>query len=73
MINLRLARKNREVNPQSWTNLYEKLVSQKIRERYSIDQELALHRQRDEKPEEFAEYYAYVEQCKTEIKELMND
>lgn len=48
---------------------YEYLIVSKIRERYTIDQELALLRQRDAKPEEFAEYNTYVEQCKLEVKE----
>lgn len=51
---------------------YEQLVVSKIRERYTIDQELAILRQRDTKPEEFAEYNSYVEQCKTEAKEVVN-
>lgn len=48
---------------------YPSLVTEKIRERYSIDAELAILRQRDEKPEEFAAYNAYAEQCKKEAKE----
>lgn len=51
---------------------YEQLVVFKIRERYTIDQELAILRQRDTKPEEFAEYNSYVEQCKVEAKEAVN-
>lgn len=51
---------------------YEQLVVSKIRERYTIDQELAILRQRDTKPQEFAEYDAYVEQCKTDAKEVIN-
>lgn len=43
---------------------YESLVISKIREKYTIDQELAILRQRDTKPEEFDEYNAYVENCK---------
>lgn len=45
---------------------YEKRVVNRIREVYSVDDELALLRQRDTKPEEFAEYNAFVEQIKTE-------
>ena len=47
---------------------YEQLVEQKIRTRYTISDELALLRQRDTKPLEFAEYNAYCEQCKAEAK-----
>lgn len=67
-MNLKLAKKNREVKPQSWKKLYESEIIRKIRERYTINQELAILRQRDTKPEEFAEYNAYVEQCKAEVK-----
>ena len=52
--------------------LYEQLIISKIRSRYTIDQELAILRQRDVKPIEFAEYNAYVEQCKVEAKEEVN-
>ena len=48
---------------------YEEQVVAKIRERYSVDDELAILRQRDTKPEEFEAYNAYAEQCKKEIKE----
>ena len=51
---------------------YEQLIISKIREKYTIDQELAILRQRDTKPQEFAEYNAYVEQCKAEAKEVIN-
>ena len=50
---------------------YEKLVEQLIRERYTLGQELAILRQRDTKPEEFAEYNAYAEKCKTQAKEQL--
>ena len=43
---------------------YKQLVSEYIREKYSIDDELAILRQKDAKPEEYAEYYAYAEECK---------
>lgn len=45
---------------------YEQRVVNRIREVYSIDDELAILRQRDTKPEEFAEYNAYVEKVKAE-------
>ena len=68
-MNLRLARKNREANPESWDRLYEAEIIHKIRKRYSVNQELAILRQRDTKTEEFAEYNAFVEKCKAEVKE----
>ena len=47
---------------------YEAMVSTFIREKYSVDDELAILRQRDTKPEEFAEYNAYAEDCKARAK-----
>ena len=47
---------------------YISLVDSKIRRRYSISSELAILRQRDSKPKEFAEYNAYAEACKAEAK-----
>ncbi len=67
-MNLRLAKKNREVSPESWDRLYENLIIKEIRKRYSVNQELAILRQRDVKPEEFAKYNAFVEECKAKIK-----
>lgn len=49
---------------------YAQLVSEYIREKYSIDDELAILRQKDEKPEEYAAYYAYAEECKARAREL---
>lgn len=48
--------------------LYKKEVRRRIRMRYDIDDELALERQKDKKPEEWAEFNAYCEQCKAEVK-----
>lgn len=47
---------------------YEDLIVSKIRKKYSVNQELAILRQRDTKPEEYQEYFDYVEQCKLEVK-----
>ncbi len=41
-------------------------VIARVREVYSVDDELAILRQRDTKPEEFAEYNAFVEKIKAE-------
>nr|DAL84693.1 MAG TPA: hypothetical protein [Caudoviricetes sp.] len=50
---------------------YEQRVQQSIRERYSVDEELAILRQRDTKPDKFAAYYEYAEQCKAQAKKQM--
>lgn len=48
--------------------LYANLVSKLIRERYSVDDEMAILRQRDTKPEEYAYYNAFCEECKRKAK-----
>ena len=47
---------------------YKERVERLIRERYSVTDELGILRQRDTKSEEYAEYYAFAEQCKAEAK-----
>ena len=51
---------------------YENRIVAEIRKKYNVNQELAILRQRDTKPEEFAEYNEYVEQCKAKVKEELN-
>ena len=51
---------------------YPQLVENKIRTKYSVSAELAILRQRDTKPEEFAEYNAFCELCKAEAKTELN-
>lgn len=50
---------------------YEAEVVRLIRERYDLNAELAILRQRDTKAEEFAEYTAFAEACKTQAKERL--
>ena len=52
---------------------YEQRVVNRIREKYSIDDELAILRQRDTKPEEFTEYNAFVEKVKAEERGASNE
>jgi hypothetical protein len=49
---------------------YEQRVVNRIREVYSVDDELAILRQRDTKPEEFEQYNAFVEKIKAEEREV---
>lgn len=49
-------------------NDYRDYVDRLIRRRYSVSAELSVLRQRDVKPEEFAEYNAYAEECKARAK-----
>lgn len=58
-----------EYTPAPYTTAeYEAEVERRIRERYSVSQELAILRQRQAKPEEFAAYDAYAETCKAEAR-----
>ena len=57
------ARKQKQDNDE-----YENKVVALIRQKYNINQELAILRQRDTKPLEYQEYYDYVEQCKKQVK-----
>lgn len=41
-------------------------VGELVRARYSVSDELAILRQKDSKPEEFAAYNAFAEACKAE-------
>ena len=50
---------------------YDAAVSDLIRARYSLDAELAILRQRDTKPSEFAAYNAFAEQCKAQAREQL--
>ncbi len=52
---------------------YENKIVSLIRKKYNVNQELAILRQRDTKPEEFAEYNNYVEECKRIVKEGNNE
>ena len=58
------ARKQKE-NKVNCKREIEKLIALK----YDIRDELAIQRQKNIKPEEYEEYYNYVEQCKKEVKE----
>ena len=50
---------------------YKSLVEELIREKYTISDELAIQRQRDEKPEDFNNYYQFCEDCKLEAKKKL--
>lgn len=52
-----------------WQSIdYDEAVNAKIRERYDLSNELAILRQRDEKPDEYQAYYDYCEECKAFVK-----
>ena len=52
---------------------YENLIEALIRQKYSVSDELAIMRQRDDKPEEFAAYNTYAEECKALARTVFNE
>ena len=54
---------------------YEDLVVGLIREKYSLNEELALHRKSmfNTDNEEFTNYYAYVEDCKSRARQWIEE
>ena len=71
MIFANLIKKNKEFSPDAFDRVYSSEITKLIRKKYSLDRELAILRQRDSKPEEFAEYNSYAEECKAQIKQLL--
>lgn len=57
-----------EIENQTPEIPYEQRVVNLIRQRYSVDDELAIQRQKDDKPDEWQEYYDYCEWCKNEVR-----
>lgn len=51
---------------------YEQYIVYLIRKRYTQNDEFAILRQKDTKPDEYAEYDSYCEQCKAQAKTLFN-
>lgn len=59
---IELAKKNGTIG-----RIKAKLVDDKISEKYSVSHQIAILRQKEEKPEEFKEFYAFAEKCKEEV------
>ena len=55
-----------EIKKETPSIPYEQRVVKRIREKYSVDDELALLRQRVLKADEFEEYFDFVEKVKAE-------
>ena len=61
-----------ETASEEYQPTYEEKVVELIREKYTIDNELAILRQRDTKKAEFEEYFEFCEQCKLIAKNGQN-
>ena len=58
-----------ELECSSFSLTYEQRIVSRIRQKYSVDDELAILRQRDSKPDEFSAYNEFVEKIKAEERE----
>lgn len=56
-----------ELSEQSQS--YEDKVNSLIRAKYSLSEELAILRQKEEKPDEYKAYFDYCEKCKADVKQ----
>lgn len=54
-------------------SLKKQWINEEIRKIYSIDDEIAILRQQNEKPEEYAEWNAKVEEIKARVAEAIHD
>jgi hypothetical protein len=61
-----------ETASEEYVPTYEEKVIDLIREKYTIDDEFAILRQRYSKPEEFDRYFNFCEQCKLIAKNEQN-
>lgn len=60
---------SKRAEQEYWQNVdYAAAVNAEIRKLYTDSEEFAILRQKDEKPEEYAKYYADCEQCKAYVK-----
>lgn len=46
----------------------DQMIAKVINARYSIDEQIALLRQKDAKPQEYEAFYTFAEQVKTDVK-----
>ena len=58
-----------ETASEEYVPTYEEKVVELIRERYSIDDEIAILRQKDTKQDEYQTWYDFCEACKAQAKE----
>jgi hypothetical protein len=67
-----MQRQSKEAQEHRFSEMdYSQIVVVLIREQYSVDDELAILRQRDSKPEEFEAYNSFAEECKARAKEII--
>ena len=64
---VRLANKNGVLS-----RLRKQMIVHEVRKRYDADDELAVLRQANTKPEEYEEYFSYVEECKRKVDDYID-
>ena len=57
-----------ETASEEYVPTYEERVVELIRERYSVDDEIAILRQKDTKQDEYQAWYDFCESCKAQAK-----
>lgn len=70
-MNIKLAIKNKEANPEAFEKVYGDLVNDLVLRKYPMSAQIAILRQRDSKPDDFATFNDYVEECKVEAKDIL--
>ncbi len=62
-----------QAEKEHWQSVdYGEAINSEIRKKYTESEEFAILRQKEEKPDEYAEYFAYCEQCKAFVKEQIS-
>ena len=65
-----LEARSKTAEREYWLSIsYDDAVNAEIRKEYSASQEFAILRQKDEKPQEYEQYYTYCENCKAYVKQ----
>ena len=73
-MNAKLMQKNKaHMTEEKYNAMKSVEIERLIRKRYTISDELAILRQKDEKPAEFAAYHAYAEECKKIVKASLGE
>ena len=63
----KLLKKNKERVPETVEAYRSRKIEEKIRRKYSIEEEVGVIRKKDIKPEKYQEWFDYVEQCIAEV------
>jgi hypothetical protein len=62
-INNELLDKNKSREPKVFEAIRSRLIEQKVRRKYTIEEEIGIMRNQKIKPEKYQEWFDYVEQC----------